>query len=88
MFERERRYKGHLTAHRERVRQLETLNAQLQQQLHLLITSILTEIDRIQSVIEEQKDLDHSLYRRFLETTPKNSEACASETESTIHKDL
>lgn len=87
MFERERKYKSHLTSHRERLRQLEALNAHLQEQLHLLITSILGEIERIQNLIEEQQDQEQSLGRHIFAPTPKHSEA-ASETESTIHKDL
>jgi hypothetical protein len=63
------------------------MNSHLQQQLTLLINSIMGEIERIQSIIEEG-DHDHSISRHILEITPKNSEACASETESTIHRDL
>lgn len=88
MFERERKYKSHIASHRERLRQLETLNAHLQQQLQLLINNILREIERIQTIIEEQRDQENSLSKHIFEMTPKNSEACASETESTIHKDL
>lgn len=73
MFERERKYKSHLNSHRERTRQLEAINVQLQQQIQFLISTILSEIERIQNVIEEQRDLDRSLSRRILEMTPKHS---------------
>jgi len=39
-------------------------------------------------MIEGQNILEPSVSRRMLENTPKNSEVLASETESTIHKDL
>lgn len=48
----------------------------------------MSEIERIQSLIEDHRDHDRSLNHHIFEITPKNSEACASETESTIHKDL
>lgn len=88
MFERERRYKAHLAVAREKNQQLQAINAHLQQQFQILIGSILAEIQRIQGLIEEQRHPDNVFTCANLDLLHKNSELCASETESTINKDL
>lgn len=64
------------------------MNAHLQQQFQILIDSILTEIQRIQSLIEEQRHVENIFTYSNLDILQKNNEVCASETESTINKDL
>lgn len=88
MFERERRYKAQLAVAREKNQQLQAINAHLQQQFQILIGSILAEIQRIQGLIEEQRHPDNIFTCSNLDILHKNNELCASETESTINKDL
>lgn len=88
MFERERRYKGHLAVAKEKNQQLQAINAHLQQQFQILVGSILAEIQRIQGLIEEQRQPEHLFTYSNLDILQKNLEVCASETESTINKDL
>lgn len=88
MFERERRYKSHLAVAKEKNQHLQAMNAHLQQQFQILIDSILAEIQRIQSLIEEQRHPENIFTYSNLDILQKNNEVCASETESTINKDL
>lgn len=88
MFERERRYKAQLAAARENNQQLQAINAHLQQQFQTLVGSILAEIQRIQALIEEQRHHENLFTCSNLDLPLKHNELCASETESTINRDL